>query len=94
MKETVKQHLESVRVIDLTAWLSGPFLSMQLAAMGAEVIKVERPGIGDPTRVTVPFAGSRGSDQNQSHSITPFSQLNKKLQGFYRLFSDCRAKHD
>ena len=60
METTIKKHLEGVRVIDLTAWLSGPFLSMQLAAMGAEVIKVERPGIGDPTRITVPFAGSRG----------------------------------
>ena len=60
MESTLKKHLEGVRVIDLTAWLSGPYLSMQLAAMGAEVIKVERPGIGDPTRITVPFAGSRG----------------------------------
>jgi crotonobetainyl-CoA:carnitine CoA-transferase CaiB-like acyl-CoA transferase len=60
MKAPIKKHLEGVRVIDLTAWLSGPFLSMQLAAMGAEVIKIERPGIGDPTRVTVPFAGPKG----------------------------------
>lgn len=60
MKANIKKHLEGVRVIDLTAWLSGPFLSMQLAAMGAEVIKIERPGIGDPTRITVPFAGPKG----------------------------------
>ncbi|MCJ7493796.1 MAG: CoA transferase, partial [Deltaproteobacteria bacterium] len=60
MEATIKKHLEGVRVIDLTAWLAGPFLSMQLAAMGAEVIKIERPGIGDPTRVSVPFAGPGG----------------------------------
>jgi crotonobetainyl-CoA:carnitine CoA-transferase CaiB-like acyl-CoA transferase len=60
MKKSITKHLEGIRVIDLTSWLSGPFLSMQLAAMGAEVIKVERPGIGDPTRITVPFAGPKG----------------------------------
>jgi len=60
MKAIVEKHLDGVRVIDLTAWLSGPFLSMQLAAMGAEVIKIERPGIGDPTRTSVPFAGPKG----------------------------------
>jgi crotonobetainyl-CoA:carnitine CoA-transferase CaiB-like acyl-CoA transferase len=46
MEVTIKGHLEGVRVIDLTAWLAGPFLSMQLAAMVAEVIKIERPGTG------------------------------------------------
>ena len=60
MDATLKIHLEGVRVIDLTAWLAGPFLSMQLAALGAEVIKIERPGTGDPTRTSVPFAGPRG----------------------------------
>ncbi len=58
--EAMKKHLEGVRVIDLTAYLAGPFLSMHLAALGAEVIKVERPGVGDPTRIGVPFAGPRG----------------------------------
>jgi crotonobetainyl-CoA:carnitine CoA-transferase CaiB-like acyl-CoA transferase len=56
----MKKHLQGVRVIDLTAWLAGPFLTMQLAAMGAEVIKIERPGTGDPTRASVPFAGPKG----------------------------------
>ena len=49
--------LEGIRVIDLTAYLSGPFATMNLAALGAEVIKIERPGIGDPCRWNPPFAG-------------------------------------
>ena len=60
METTIKKHLEGVRVIDLTAWLAGPFLSMQLAALGAEVIKIERPKTGEPVRSGVPFVGPRG----------------------------------
>ena len=61
MPQLVKKHLEGIRVIDLTAWLAGPFLSMQMAAMGAEVIKIERPNSGDPAREGVPFAGPGGT---------------------------------
>jgi CoA:oxalate CoA-transferase len=42
-------HLRGIRVVDLTRILSGPFCSLLLADMGAEVIKVEPPG-GDPLR--------------------------------------------
>lgn len=42
--------LEGIRVIDLTRILSGPFCSMFLADMGAEVIKIEDPDGGDPIR--------------------------------------------
>jgi crotonobetainyl-CoA:carnitine CoA-transferase CaiB-like acyl-CoA transferase len=42
--------LEGLRVVDLTRILSGPFCSMFLADMGAEVIKIEDPRGGDPVR--------------------------------------------
>ncbi len=42
--------LEGIRVVDLTRILSGPFCSMFLGDMGAEVIKIEDPDEGDPVR--------------------------------------------
>ena len=53
--------LAGMRVIDFTRILAGPFGSMFLGDMGAEVIKVEEPGKGDDTRGWPPFAGGEAT---------------------------------
>uniref|UniRef100_A0A9L0INR3 Succinyl-CoA:glutarate-CoA transferase n=1 Tax=Equus asinus TaxID=9793 RepID=A0A9L0INR3_EQUAS len=51
--------LEGVKILDLTRVLAGPFATMNLGDLGAEVIKVERPGAGDDTRAWgPPFLGT------------------------------------
>ena len=56
-----KGPLSGIRVLDLTRILAGPFCAMQLADMGAEVIKVEEPGRGDDTRSWPPFVGGEAT---------------------------------
>lgn len=51
--------LDGVRVVDATRLLPGGFCTMILSDMGAEVIKVEQPGLGDYMRVTPPTKGGR-----------------------------------
>ncbi|HEY8952647.1 MAG TPA: CaiB/BaiF CoA-transferase family protein [Candidatus Dormibacteraeota bacterium] len=53
--------LTDVRVLDLTRLLPGPFCTMLLADMGADVVKVEEPGGGDYLRWTPPLAGGQSA---------------------------------
>ncbi len=54
--------LEGLRVLDLSRALAGPFCSQMLGDMGAEILKVEQPGVGDSSRAWgPPFQGGESS---------------------------------
>ena len=101
-----RRPLEGVRVLDLTNYFAGPFGTMYLAGMGAEVIQVEQPDTGNPLRTNPPMAGPMGmSMQKQTpedlsvvmlkrgrnkKSIT----LNLKQPEGRQIFLDLAAKAD
>ena len=47
--------LENVKVVDLTRTLAGPFCTQMMGDLGADVVKVEEPSLGDETRHWTPF---------------------------------------
>jgi crotonobetainyl-CoA:carnitine CoA-transferase CaiB-like acyl-CoA transferase len=82
--------LDGVRVLDASRILAGPFCGQLLGDLGAEVIKVERPGSGDDTRTWgPPFAGVLSayylSCNRNKKSITLDLGKPEGLELFYRL---------
>jgi formyl-CoA transferase len=68
--------LEHVRILDLTRILAGPWASQNLADLGAEVIKIERPRTGDDTRSWgPPWLADR--DGNDTHEAAYFLSVNR-----------------
>ncbi|MFQ6052870.1 MAG: CaiB/BaiF CoA transferase family protein [Candidatus Bathyarchaeia archaeon] len=85
--------LRGIRVLDLTRVLAGPFCSMTLADLGAEVIKVEIPGRGDDTRAYPPFIGGVSSYflsvNRGKKSVTLNLKKAEAREAFYRLAENC-----
>jgi crotonobetainyl-CoA:carnitine CoA-transferase CaiB-like acyl-CoA transferase len=78
--------LAGIRVIDYSHFLAGPYVGRCLAALGAEVIKVERPGGGDAGRQHAHMVGEQGQYSGY------FLQLNMGKQGLCVNMKDPRGK--
>lgn len=70
--------LENLTVLDLTRVLAGPFCTMMLADMGANVIKIEIPNGGDDTRAYPPFREHNLQGERES---LYFANLNRNKKG-------------
>lgn len=88
--EGLDQPLVGIRVLDLSQVMAGPFCCMLLGDMGADVIKVEPPGVGDQTRKAMGFR-MKGTDSpgflalnRNKRSI----ELNLKSEGGRRVLRD------
>ncbi|WP_229413328.1 CaiB/BaiF CoA transferase family protein [Massilia violaceinigra] len=68
--------LGHIRVLDLSRVLAGPWCSQNLADLGADVIKIERPGVGDDTRAWGP-PYARDADGNNTSEAAYFLTANR-----------------
>ena len=75
------QPLKDIRVVAVTGFLAGPYASMNFARLGADVIKVELPGKGDPVRGNGPFIGPEGKHPQQQTPDDISTRFLKRNQG-------------
>jgi crotonobetainyl-CoA:carnitine CoA-transferase CaiB-like acyl-CoA transferase len=88
----VAPSLDSIRVVELSEALAGPYAAMLLGDFGADVIKVERPGTGDQTRAWgPPFVGTESAyflaTNRNKRSITLDYDIPRDAEVLQRLLS-------
>ena len=80
--EALPSPLEGVKILDMTRILAGPFATMIMADLGAEVVKIEAPGVGDDTRSWgPPFLG-----EGESRESCYFLSVNRS-QLYFAIYS-------
>lgn len=84
--------LSGVRILDFSQFLAGPFCTMMMSDMGAEVIKLEHPPLGDPTRYIFPGKGglttSFGSPNRGKKSVLMDLKDPKQKELFFEMVKD------
>jgi CoA:oxalate CoA-transferase len=94
----LRSPLEGIVVIDLSRYVAGPFATMMLGDMGADIIKVEPTDRGDDMRTWPPFIGSQGAYfmtvNRNKRSITLNTRDPRGLQILRRLISRADVLHE
>jgi len=79
MSQSRRAPLDGIRVLDLSRVLAGPFCAQTLADLGADVIKVERPGSGDDTRAWgPPYVRDQGGNDTSESAYFTSTNRNKR----------------
>ncbi|MCF8078818.1 MAG: CoA transferase [Desulfobacterales bacterium] len=86
--------LSSIRVLDLTRVLAGPFCTMLLGDLGAEIVKIEVPGQGDDSRRYPPFIGDESAYFMNLNRNKKSIVLNLKSPQGKKVFLDLVARAD
>ncbi len=94
MTKKINGALGGIKVLDLTRVLAGPFSTMMLADMGAEVIKIEIPGKGDDSRQFGPFKNGESSYYMNLNRNKKGITLNLKSQRGKEVFLELVKKAD
>ncbi|MBW2370825.1 MAG: CoA transferase [Deltaproteobacteria bacterium] len=85
----MKKALSGIRILDLTRLLPGPYCSMLLADLGAEVIKIEAPPTGDTMRLREPFLSKESMQylilNRNKKSLTLNLKTSEARDIFYKL---------
>ncbi len=71
--------LEGLVVLGVEQFIAGPYCTMLLADAGAEVIKVERPGVGDPRRTIGPYVTARDGKTRVSGGFLEYNRNKKSV---------------
>ena len=82
--------LEGIKILEMASYVTGPFASMLLADLGAQVIKIETPGHGDPFRGwgNVPYSPTFCSMNRNKRSLSLNVQKPEGKEIFLRLAKD------
>ncbi len=86
--------LEGITILDLTRLLPGPYGTMLLADMGAQVLKVEEPGVGDYAREFPPSIGGEGAVFQAVNRNKQSLALNLKTEAGQAVFRRLAASAD
>lgn len=87
--------LSGLTVLDCGNFLAGPIVSLHLAAMGADVIKVEKPRNGDDSRAVGPFARDGSSSYHLSTNRGKRSvAIDTRTEAGRKIFLDLATKAD